>query len=129
MRSYGIPERFLPEMLETYASLTADAFAHIIVENQKFRLPAGLEKVRAPTLVLGGRKEYKVIHQSIRDAAAAIPGAKGCLVHHARRMPVNEEHNWNLSAPELFTRTVRAWIEGRPLPEELRPLDPGKPSA
>jgi len=48
MRSNGIPERFLPEMLETYKSLTADAFAHVIVENQRFRLPAGLEKVTAP---------------------------------------------------------------------------------
>jgi pimeloyl-ACP methyl ester carboxylesterase len=121
-RSYGIPDRFLPEMLETYKSLTADGFAHIIVENQKFRLPAGLEKVTAPTLVVGGRKEYKVMHQSIRDVAAAIPGAKGYLVYHARKMSLNEEHNWNLSAPELFTHMVRAWIEGQPLPEELKPI-------
>jgi len=121
-RSYGIPERFLPEMIETYKSLTAEAFAHIIVENQRFRLPVGLDKVNSPVLVVGGCKEYKVMHQSIREVAAAIPGAKGYLVYHAEKMSLNEEHNWNLSAPRLFTRTVRAWIEGRLLPEELKPI-------
>lgn len=122
MRSYGIPDLFFPEMRETYASLTADAFAHLIVENQRFRLPADLDRVTAPTLVVGGAKEYGVIHQSIKDVAAAVPGAKGYLVYHTQRLSLAEEHNWNLSAPELFTRTVRAWIEGQPLPEELKPL-------
>ena len=122
MRSNGVPERFLPEMLETYKTLTADAFAHVIVENQKFRLPAGLEKVTAPTLVVGGRKEYKAMHQSIRDVSAAIQGAKGYLVYHTKKMSLADEHNWSMTAPELFTRMVRAWIEGQPLPEELKPL-------
>jgi pimeloyl-ACP methyl ester carboxylesterase len=122
MRSYGIPDRFLPEMRETYRVLTAEAFGHLIAENQRFRLPAGLERVTAPTLVVGGRKEYKIMHQSIKDVAAAIPGAQAYLVHHTKRMPLNEEHNWNLTAPELFTRTVRAWIEGQPLPSELQEL-------
>jgi pimeloyl-ACP methyl ester carboxylesterase len=122
MRSYGIPIQFLSEMRETYRSLTADAFAHLIVENQRFRLPAGLDRVTAPTLVVGGKKEYGVIHQSIKDVAAAIPKAKGYLVHHTQRLSLSEEHNWNLAAPELFIRTVRAWIGGQPLPEELEPL-------
>jgi pimeloyl-ACP methyl ester carboxylesterase len=122
MRSNGVPERFLPEMLETYKSLTAEAFAHVIVENQKFRLPAGLEKVTAPTLVVGGRKEYKAMHQSIRDVAAAIPGAQAYLVHHTGKMSLADEHNWSMTAPDLFTRMVRTWIEGQPLPEELKPL-------
>jgi pimeloyl-ACP methyl ester carboxylesterase len=124
MRSYGIPDRFLPEIRETYQSLTAEAFAHILVENQRFRLPAGLEKVTSPTLVVGGRKEYKIVHDSIRDVTAAIPGARGCLVHHTHKFSLGQEHNWNMTAPELFTRTVRAWIEHQPLPEELEPLAP-----
>ena len=122
MRSNGIPVEFLPEMRETYKSLTADAFAHVIVENQKFRLPAGLERVKAPTLVVGGSKEYKIMHQSIRDVAAAIPGAQARLVHHTMKLSLGEEHNWSMTAPELFTRTIRAWIEGQPLPQELKQL-------
>lgn len=122
MRSNGIPDRFLPEMAEAYNSLTANAFGHIIVENHKFRLPAGLERVTSPTLVVGGRKEYKIMHQSVKDVAAAIPGARGYLVSHTKKMSLSEEHNWSMTAPELFTRMVRAWIEGQPLLEELKPL-------
>jgi pimeloyl-ACP methyl ester carboxylesterase len=122
MRSNGIPERYLQNTLETYKTLTAEAFAHVIVENQKFRLPAGLEKLAAPTLVVAGWKEYKVMHQSVQDVAAAIPGANACLVHHTNKMSLGEQHNWNMNAPELFTRTVRTWIEGQQLPSELQEL-------
>jgi pimeloyl-ACP methyl ester carboxylesterase len=122
MRSNGIPAQYLPETLETYKTLTTQAFAHIIVENQIFRLPAGLEKVAAPTLVIAGRKEYKVMHQSVRDIAAVIPGAKAFLVHHTRNFSLSQEHNWNMTAPDLFNRTIRAWIEEQPLPDELKPL-------
>lgn len=122
MRSNGIPLRFLPEMREIYQSMTAEAFGHVIAENQCFRLPAGLGRVTAPTLVVGGLKEYQVMRQSIRDVAAAIPGAQACLVHHTRKLSLSEEHNWSMTAPELFTRTVRAWIEGQLLPAELEPL-------
>ena len=123
MRSNGIPPQYLQETLETYKTLTAEAFAHVIVENQKFRLPAGLEKVLAPTLVVAGSKEYKVMHQSVCDVAAAIPGAQARLVHHAQKMTLSQEHNWSMTAPDLFTRTVLAWIEGQPLPPELQELD------
>jgi pimeloyl-ACP methyl ester carboxylesterase len=122
MRSNGIPERYLQETLETYKTLTAQAFAHVIVENQKFRLPAGLEKVAAPTLVVAGRREYKVMRQSVWDVAAAIPSAQACLVHHTRKLSLSQEHNWSMTAPELFTRTVQAWMEGQPLPPELQEL-------
>jgi pimeloyl-ACP methyl ester carboxylesterase len=122
MRSNGIPERYLRDTLETYQTLTAEAFAHVIVENQKFRLPGGLNRVAAPTLVVAGRKEYKVMHQSVRDVAAAIPGSQACLVHHTRKLSLSEEHNWSMTAPGLFTRTVRAWIEGQTLPAELQEL-------
>jgi hypothetical protein len=37
-------------------------------------------------------------------------------------MSLAEEHNWNLTAPELFTQTVRAWINDQPLPVELKML-------
>jgi pimeloyl-ACP methyl ester carboxylesterase len=124
MRSNGIPPQYLQETLETYKTLTAEAFAHVIVENQKFRLPAGLEKVLAPALVVAGRKEYKVMHQSVRAVAAAIPHAQAFLVHHTRKLSLSEQHNWSMTTPDLFTRTLRAWIEGKPLPPELQELKP-----
>ena len=62
------------------------------------------------------------MHQSIKDVAAAIPEAQAYLVHHPGNLSLSEEHNWNMTAPELFTRMVRAWIEGQTLPVELKEL-------
>jgi len=34
-------------------------------------------------------------------------------------MSLAQEHNWSITTPELFTRTVRAWLQGQALPAEL----------
>ena len=93
-----------------------------MVENQSFRLPSGLEKVNVPTLVVAGRNEYGIMRRSVRDVAQAIPTAKGFLVAHPRKMSLAEEHNWNMTAPDLFTQMVRAWVTDGSLPSELQPL-------
>jgi len=41
-------------------------------------------------------------------------------------MSVAEEHNWSLTSPELFTQTVRAWINDQPLPANLIQLSAEK---
>jgi pimeloyl-ACP methyl ester carboxylesterase len=120
--SAGIPDAYFPQFFETYQNMNAGLFTRILVENQRFRLPAGLERVTAPVLVVAGRNEYKAMMQSVGDIVAALPNARGCLVQHSRRMSLAQEHNWSITTPELFTRTVRTWIEGQPLPEELKPL-------
>ncbi|PTA66546.1 alpha/beta fold hydrolase [Deinococcus arcticus] len=55
--------------------------------------------------------------------------AKRAARHIARLMPQGQAvevpqvgHLWNLEAPDLFTATVQAWVEGKPLPPPLRPL-------
>lgn len=120
--SAGIPEHYYPQFKKDFQNLTGDLFAHVMVENQRFRLPDGLERVSVPTLVVAGKKEYGVMRQSVRDVANAIPTAKGFLVAHSRKLSLAEEHNWNMTAPELFTRMVRAWITDQPLPAELQPV-------
>jgi hypothetical protein len=121
--SAGIPERYYPQFKRDFQNLTGEQFARVMTENQRFRLPGGLEQVRAPSLVVAGRREYGIMCQSVRDIATAIPAAKGFLVAHPQKMSLAEEHNWNMTAPDLFTRMVRAWITGRPLPAELQPLE------
>jgi len=120
--SAGIPEKYYPQFKKDFQSLTGDFFAHIIVENQRFRLPDGLERVSVPTLVVAGKKEYGVMRQSVRDITNTIPTAKGFLVEHLRKLSLAEEHNWNMTAPDLFTQMVRAWITDHPLPAELQPI-------
>ena len=68
-----------------------------------------------PTLVAVGEQEGIVAKQTARKVAACLKRAQGVMVPGVN-------HVWNLQAPDLFTNTVRAWIEDRPLPDVLRPL-------
>jgi pimeloyl-ACP methyl ester carboxylesterase len=122
----GVPPAYWQDFRRTFEELTESAFANVMVENQRFRLPAGLDRVEAPTLVVVGRREQAAMHQSARDIAAAIPRAQARQVMHARGMSRAEEHNWNMTAPDLFTETVRVWIAdaNKDLPAPLVPLDP-----
>jgi pimeloyl-ACP methyl ester carboxylesterase len=118
----GIPEKYYPQFSQTFRELTESGFTNVMIENQRFRLPQGLERVKAPTLIVVGKREYAVVRQSARDLANAIPSAQAFEVAHTRKLSLAEEHNWNLSMPELFTQTVRAWISNQPLPSALQPL-------
>jgi pimeloyl-ACP methyl ester carboxylesterase len=121
-RAAGIPDAYYAQFEETYRGLSESGFTHLMVENQRFRVPTGLDRVTTPTLIVVGAREYRAMRDSARDLAAAIPGARAFEVAHTRKMSVAEEHNWNLTEPDLFTATVRAWITGGPLPAALQPL-------
>jgi pimeloyl-ACP methyl ester carboxylesterase len=118
----GVPEKFYPQFRQTFQSLTEDGFIHVMLENQRFRIPAGLERVQTPTLIVCGKNEYSAMRQSARDLARAIPGGAAYEVLHAKKMSLAEEHSWNMTAPDLFTQMVRAWFTGQPLPDELQPV-------
>ena len=115
----GVPDAYVDDFRRTFKEMTVESFTNIIVENQRFRMPAGLDRVTAPTLVVCGSGEYAVMRSSTTDVAAAIPGAKAFAVTHDRNMSVAEQHNWNMTDPDTFTEMVRAWIEGRELPKAL----------
>jgi pimeloyl-ACP methyl ester carboxylesterase len=116
----AVPERYVDHFRKDYQLMTADSFARVIAANMSFRLPPGLARVTVPTLVVAGQHEYGAMKQSVRDLVSALPNARGALVDAGRGTA--ESHNWNLTAPELFTRTVRAWLTDQPLPAELRAL-------
>lgn len=122
-RAAGIPDEYYPQFNRTFGELTESGFTNVMVENQRFRVPRGLERVTAPTLIVVGRREYGAMRDSARDLAAAIPGSRAFEVVHARKMSVAEVHNWNLTAPDLFTEMVRAWITDQPLPTALQALE------
>lgn len=120
--SAGVPEKYYPQFRQTFREMTESGFTNVMIENQRFRLPQGLDRVKVPTLITVGKHEYKVMRQSALDLAAAISGAQAYEVVHPRKMSLAEEHNWNLTAPDLFTQTVRAWITGQQLPAALHRL-------
>lgn len=118
----GVPESYYPQFAHSFRTLSESGFTNMLVENQRFRLPPGLERVTVPTLIVVGQKEYASMRQSARDLAAAIPGARAFEVVHPRATSLAQAHNWNMTAPDLFTQMVRAWIGDQPLPPALQPL-------
>jgi len=118
----GIPAKYYLPFSQSFKSVTESEFINLLVENQRFRLPQGLDRIKVPTLIISGKKEYVAMRQSARDLATAILGARAYEVLHTRKMSAAEEHNWSLTVPELFTQTVRAWITDQPLPIALRPI-------
>jgi hypothetical protein len=51
----GVPESYYPHFSQTFRGLTESGFVNVMIENQRFRLPQGLEQVRAPTLIIVGK--------------------------------------------------------------------------
>jgi pimeloyl-ACP methyl ester carboxylesterase len=112
MQSGGIPQRFYPDVLAEAQATTLDAITHVTLESVSFRLPPGLAQVQARVLITVGQREYGLIKNSARDLTQAIPCAQG-------RMVPKGIHAWNMQYPDLFVRTLRAWMEFRSLPAEL----------
>ena len=119
---YGnaIPERYFAEIREDTRRMTADSFAHMMLENQRFRMPPGLDHVQVPALIVAGQHELALVRQSARELAATLPAGQGYLVSFSKRGA--EEHSWNLCRPVLFNAVTRAWLTDQPLPKELIPL-------
>ncbi len=118
----GVPDSYFPQFKESFQTLTESGFTNVMLENQRFRIPAGLNSVKTPTLIVCGKNEYGAMRQSARDLAGAFPNGHAYEVHHEKKMSLAEEHNWNMTAPDLFTLMVRAWFTGQTLPAELQPM-------
>jgi pimeloyl-ACP methyl ester carboxylesterase len=114
--SAGIPDEHYSDFKKSFRETTESEFVNLMIANQKFRLPAGLEKANVPTLALAGKKEYSAMKQSVRDLVSAMPAAKGGFANLGKNSSMAKEHNWALTAPELFAQTLRAWLEDKQLP-------------
>lgn len=115
LRSLGLSGEWLPDLRETVTTLTDDGIMRMVAENQRFRVPPGLERCAVPTLIIVGSKEPKVMRDSARAAAAAVPGAQGAF---ARGLG----HVWNLEDPDRFSALVRAWLTGGDWPDRIEPI-------
>jgi pimeloyl-ACP methyl ester carboxylesterase len=115
MRALEVPESYFAEFAAETRRASAESLARVFRANMQFRLPPGLSRLMTPALVLVGEREPKLMRRSGRDLVQAMPGATGRLVENMR-------HNWSMTAPGLFTQTLRAWITDQPLPDGLRIL-------
>ena len=115
MKSLGVPEQYFPQFREDTRQITSTALNHVLTANANYRLPANLDKVTSPVLVVIGQKEYKVMYKSARDLVQALPNAKGYIAQ-------GRSHNWSLESRELYSQMIRSWITDQPLSPELLPL-------
>jgi pimeloyl-ACP methyl ester carboxylesterase len=120
--SAGVQDEYFPEFRRSFQETTESGFTHLMDQAMHFSLPAGLDKVHVPVLVAVGKLEYKQMIQSGRDLLGVLPKAQGVMVSLGEGSSLAKEHNWAMTAPDLFNATVKAWIEDRPLPQELLPL-------
>ena len=79
-------------------------------ENAAFRIPKGLCKVENSVLITMGETEWEIVHESAEDL-------NKCLAHSQIFKAPGLYHLWNLQSPELFNKTVRAWINDKNLPD------------
>jgi hypothetical protein len=115
----GVPDQYFDDFRETFRTLSEDGFVDLMAANQSFRLPSGLAEASARVLAVCGAGEYAVMKRSTRAIAEALPNARACEVRLPGNLPVAQQHNWNLTAPGVFTAMVRAWVDGTALPDEL----------
>ena len=118
----GLPEEYYPKFKSSFQDTTEEEFVEMMYAGLHYRMPSGLEKATARTLVVVGSKEYRQMHDSARDLLRVLPNARGMIVSLGPKARLAEEHNWAVTAPDLFARTLQAWIEGAPLPKELGEL-------
>ena len=121
--SAGVPEQFFSQFKAEFQALSEDGFVHVMMENQKFRMPAGLEASKIPVLVVVGSKEYTEMKKSAQDLLKVLPNGRGVQVDLGKNASLAMEHNWVLNVPDLAARTITAFMQDDALPQELKELE------
>jgi pimeloyl-ACP methyl ester carboxylesterase len=107
-----LPEEAIPlyrEDLERFSRLTA---LRASLAALSFRLPKRLTGTSSLVLALAGEQENIRVLDSLHILLKALPNAQACKVPRGR-------HGWIGEQPELWARTLRAWLGHEPLPDEL----------
>ena len=112
VQQYHIPQAYHNLLLADMRKVKPEALLHVSQEMKKIKLP---RERHVPTLIAVGQEEAFVIKHDAYEMRRSLHGARGVLVPGVG-------HFWNLVAPDLFTKTLRAWIQDEPLPLSLAPL-------
>jgi pimeloyl-ACP methyl ester carboxylesterase len=118
----GIPDEFYPQFKADFQKMTESQFVNLMVANQTFRMPEGIENAKVPALILCGSHEYEAMKDSARTLASKLSGSQVFQINLGKGSSLASEHNWAMTAPQAFAETIRSWMSGQPLPEELSGL-------
>lgn len=94
------------------------AFYRIFEEVLTFSLPEYGDYSRIRLLVAAGDSENAMIKDGLTDFVKLRNNTAAVLVPSAH-------HAWNAEHPQLFTDMVRAWVQERSLPRELKLIEAG----
>lgn len=109
---YHVPQAYRSLLLADLRKAKPEALLHVSRVLTKVELPT---ESKVPTLIVVGQEEPFVTKHAAYEMSRALSGATCVLVPGVG-------HLWNLEAHDLFTQTVRAWIQDEPLPLKLVPF-------
>lgn len=118
----GIPEQYYDAFKAEFQRITRSQFVNLMAANQSFRLPPGLEDVQVRTLIVCGQHEYRPMQESARLLERTFPRAAAYQLNLGQGRNLAAEHNWALTAPDVFTLAVEYLMGDRPLPAQLSDL-------
>lgn len=90
--------------------ISPDALADMVDQVLAYRLDEILRTRPHRVLALAGSLEVAAIRRTVRRVGEMMPAGRAAIVPRGL-------HPWNWQYPDLFTRTVAAWLAGEPLPE------------
>lgn len=115
----GIPDEFYPQFKANFQQMPESQFVNLMVANQTFRMPEGIEKAKVPALIVCGSHEYKAMKDSARALASKLEGSQVYQINLGQGSSLASEHNWAMTAPQAFADTIHNWLSGQPLPDVL----------
>jgi pimeloyl-ACP methyl ester carboxylesterase len=118
----GIPDTFYEQFKTDFQAMTESQFVNLMVANQTFRMPEGIENAKVPALIVCGSHEYKAMKDSAKALGSSLEGSQVYQINLGQGSSLASEHNWAMTAPQAFADTVRSWLSGQPLPDLLTRL-------
>ncbi|MGB3553022.1 MAG: alpha/beta hydrolase [Jannaschia sp.] len=111
-RALGLPDggSWAPGPVSPCDAATLRRIAQLAFE---FDARDDLAGIKTPLLVLSGDREMQSIRDTVGLVAREVPNARGAFAPGG--------HGWPVVRSDLFAATVRAWLAGAALPEELVP--------
>ena len=115
----GIPDEFFPQFKQNFQTMPESQFVNLMVANQTYRMPDGLEKVKVPVLVVCGKHEYAAMKNSSQQLAAVLQNSTLAEIDLGQGSGMAKEHNWAMTAPEEFASMIRLYLQDAALPPVL----------
>lgn len=115
----GIPDEFYAQFKANFQEMPESQFVNLMVANQTFRLPAGMENTKVPALIVCGSHEYKAMKDSAKMLGSSLSGSQVYQINLGTGSSLASEHNWAMTAPQAFADTLRNWLSGQSLPKLL----------